>query len=78
MGGASGFSVIPLRYRWNWRQKYKCDRVNYGLFRLRQVSIHTVLLVNRLRVLLFRQIEQLRRCEIIKESEVKALCTKAR
>ena len=26
----------------------------------------------------FRQIEQLRRCEIIKESEVKALCAKAR
>ena len=25
-----------------------------------------------------RQIEQLRRCEIIKESEVKALCAKAR
>lgn len=25
-----------------------------------------------------RQIEQLRRCEIIKESEVKALCSKAR
>ena len=25
-----------------------------------------------------RQIEQLRRCEIIKESEVKALCVKAR
>ncbi len=25
-----------------------------------------------------RQIEQLKRCEIIKESEVKALCTKAR
>lgn len=26
----------------------------------------------------FRQIEQLRRCEVIKESEVKALCAKAR
>ena len=26
----------------------------------------------------FRQIEQLRHCEIIKESEVKALCAKAR
>lgn len=26
----------------------------------------------------FRQIEQLRRCEIIKENEVKALCAKAR
>ena len=26
----------------------------------------------------FRQIEQLRRCEIIKEQEVKALCAKAR
>ena len=25
-----------------------------------------------------RQIEQLRRCEVIKESEVKALCAKAR
>lgn len=25
-----------------------------------------------------RQIEQLRRCELIKESEVKALCAKAR
>lgn len=25
-----------------------------------------------------RQLEQLRRCELIKESEVKALCTKAR
>lgn len=25
-----------------------------------------------------RQIEQLKRCEIIKEAEVKALCTKAR
>ena len=29
-------------------------------------------------VLTTRQIEQLRRCEIIKESEVKALCAKAR
>lgn len=27
---------------------------------------------------IFRQIEQLRRCEVIKESEVKALCAKAR
>lgn len=27
---------------------------------------------------LYRQIEQLRKCEIIKESEVKALCAKAR
>ena len=27
---------------------------------------------------LFRQIEQLRRCEVIKESEVKSLCAKAR
>ena len=29
-------------------------------------------------VFLPRQIEQLRRCEIIKESEVKSLCSKAR
>lgn len=28
--------------------------------------------------LFLRQIEQLRKCEIIKESEVKALCAKAR
>lgn len=27
---------------------------------------------------IFRQIEQLRQCKIIKESEVKALCAKAR
>lgn len=29
-------------------------------------------------VLVYRQIEQLRRCEVIKENEVKNLCAKAR
>ena len=29
-------------------------------------------------IYIFRQIAQLRRCEVIKESEVKALCAKAR
>ncbi len=33
---------------------------------------------NKLYIYIFRQIEMLHRCEIIKESEVKALCAKAR
>ena len=60
---------------------------NVGLFRLGQVSVSCrvrwyniswyMIFVNCC-VLTTRQIEQLRRCEIIKESEVKALCAKAR
>ena len=37
------------------------------------MRLHTLFLFSHL-----RQIEQLQRCEIIKESEVKALCAKAR
>jgi len=34
--------------------------------------------INIIMLTVYRQIEQLRRCEVIKESEVKALCAKAR
>ena len=49
---------------------------------LRHFQILCYVYIIYLLLLLFknksRQIEQLRRCEVIKESEVKALCAKAR
>ena len=61
--------IVPV-----FSSKWKKKSNNFNVL----TEFHLELDVSGHALMCYRQIEQLKRCEIIKESEVKALCAKAR